>query len=124
MFIAFQKTDSKIETDVKKELHWDPSLTAQDISLSVTDGIVTLRGTVPHYFEKISAAAAAQRIGGVRGVANEIEVRLHSDFVRRDEDIIEAARIALDWGYLVPKGVTVMAEQGWLTLGGGCCMGI
>jgi osmotically-inducible protein OsmY len=118
MFNFFQKTDKEIENDVRNELKWDPSITATDVATTAADGIVTLRGNVPHYYEKLSAASAAQRVGGVRAVANEIEVKLASDYTRRDEDIAEAARSALDWGYLVPSGVKLTVEKGWITLAG------
>lgn len=63
MFNLFKKSDREIEEDVMNELKWDPRVTADGINVTAKDGIVTLRGTVPHYFEKGSAEDAAQRVG-------------------------------------------------------------
>ncbi len=49
------------------ELKWDPSVTATQFSVAAKDGIVTLRGSVPHYFEKSTAEEASM-------IASEIEV--------------------------------------------------
>jgi len=118
MFDLFAKKDSQIQKDVMKELKWDPLITPSDIDVSAKDGIVTLRGSVPHYFEKIMAEEAAQRVGGVRAVADEIEVNLLADYERRDEDIARAALSALEWNYQVPKGVKLSVAKGWVTLAG------
>ena len=118
MFNFFQKSDNKIQQDVVNELRWDPSITPEHISVAVTDGIVTLRGSVPHYFEKMRSGDAAQRVGGVRGVADEITVDLLGTYERRDEDIARAALTALEWNYQVPESVKVFVENGWITLKG------
>ncbi len=118
MFNLLDKTDSQIQADVMNELLWDPSVTADQVSASVKNGIVTLRGNIPHYSEKLSASQAAQRVGGVRAVADEIEVKLLGSYERSDEDIASAALNALKWGYSVPKGIKVKVDHGWVTLGG------
>lgn len=118
MFTFFEKKDSQIERDIKDELNFDPSVTSTNITVSVKDGIVTLGGTVPHYSEKSSAEAVAQRIGGVRAVANEMEVDIMGSYERSDEDIAEAALNALAWSYSAPKDLKVTVEKGWITLKG------
>ena len=72
------KSDSEIERDVKQELRWDPDLDATDISASVKNEIVTLTGFVKRYSDRYEAEAAAKRVAGVVGVANDIEVRIPS----------------------------------------------
>jgi osmotically-inducible protein OsmY len=118
MFNFFSKTDSQIQKDVLNEIKWDPSVGKNQVSVSSTDGIVTLRGNVPHYFEKIKIEAAAQRVGGVRAVADELEVEIMGSFERTDEQIAEAALFALEWNYSAPRGLTVTVEKGWITLKG------
>ena len=118
MFNLFNKSDQSLQNDVKTELSWDPSVTNEQISVTAVDGVVTLRGTVPHYFEKCNAENAAQRVGGVRAVANEVEVKLLSDYERSDQDIARAALNALEWNYSAPKGIKVSVENGWVTLKG------
>src|SRR5258707_11764143 len=67
-------TDEAIRTAVLNELNWDPQIASRDIAIAVKDGVVTLSGTVPTYFEKEAAENAAKRVYGVRGVANDIRV--------------------------------------------------
>jgi osmotically-inducible protein OsmY len=118
MFNFFKKTDEQIQKDVTNELKWNPGVDANQITVTAKDGVVTLRGSVPHYFEKNSAEESAQRIGGVRAVADELEVNLLGSYERNDSDIAAAALQALDWNYAVPEGVKVTVEKGWLTLKG------
>lgn len=118
MFNFFSKTDSQIQQDVINEIKWDPSVTSSQVSVSTNDGIVTLRGSVPHYYEKTLAESAAQRVGGVRAVADEIEVNLMGSYNRSDEQIAESALTALEWSYAVPKDIKITIEKGWITLTG------
>ena len=118
MFNFFDKTDTKIQQDVMNELKWDPSVTSSQISATAKDGIVTLRGSVPHYFDKMSAEEAAQRVGGVKAIADEIEVDMMGSYERSDSDIAEAAVNALAWSYSAPKNLKVTVEKGWVTLKG------
>lgn len=111
-----KKTDSEIQQDVINEIKWDPSVSCSDVSVTAVDGIVTLRGNVPHYSEKKSAEAAAQRVGGVRAVADELEVNIMGSYERSDTQIAEAALSALNWSYSAPKGTKVVVEKGWVTL--------
>lgn len=118
MFNFFQKTDSQIQKDVTNELRWDSSVDNKAITVATKDGIVTLRGSVPHYFDKTSAEEAAQRVGGVRAVADEIQVDVLGTFVKSDEEIAAAAVRALEWDYSVPGGVKVTVDNAWITLKG------
>lgn len=118
MFNFFSKSDSQIQQDVINEIQWDPSITSSQISVTAKDGIVTLRGSVPHYFEKSKAENAAQRVGGVRAVADEIEVNLMGSYIRGDEQIAESALSALQWSYSAAKDLKVTVEKGWITLKG------
>jgi osmotically-inducible protein OsmY len=118
MFNFFEKSDSKIQRDVENELKWDPSVTDSQISVTSKEGVITLRGSVPHYFDKSMAEEAAERVGGVRAVADEIEVDIVNSYERNDSDIAEAALNALEWNYAAPRGIKVTVENGWITLKG------
>ena len=74
------KTDSQIQKDVSQALAWDPSITHELIGVAVSEGILTLTGSVPSYFEKSEAETVAQRVGGVKAVVEKIEVRLKMAF--------------------------------------------
>jgi osmotically-inducible protein OsmY len=59
------------------------------------------------------------RVGGVKAVVNQLEVRLPSSSERTDEDIARAALDALKWSVLIPSDhIKVKVSKGWLTLEG------
>jgi osmotically-inducible protein OsmY len=118
MMNFFEKADADLQKDVENELLFDPSVTNSDIGVSVKDGIVTMRGTVPHYAEKMSAEKAVERVGGVKAVADELEVAIKSMFESTDKEIAEAAVNAFQWSYSVPKEVKATVERGRITLTG------
>src|ERR1700730_16461244 len=81
-------TDEEIQKDVLAELKWDAQVQPNEIGVSVKDGVVTLTGWVDSYLKRWAAEDAAHRGGGVKAVANDIEVKLFSE--RTDADIAEA----------------------------------
>jgi VCBS repeat-containing protein len=112
-------TDRELKQHVQSALDWEPSLDATDIGISVDEGVVTLRGNVASYAEKIAAERVALRVYGVKAVANDLAVHLVSGFERTDTEIAQAAVAALKWNTMVPNDrVTVTAANGWLTLNG------
>jgi osmotically-inducible protein OsmY len=113
------KTDSELQHDVMNELQWEPTIKAADIGVSVRNGVVTLSGYVDSYIKRWAAQRVAARVFGVRGVAEELEVRLPGPLERADEDIARAASNALEWNVLVPRGrVKVQVQDGLVNLGG------
>ena len=112
-------TDKDLKQHVQSALDWEPSLDASDIGVSVDEGVVTLRGNVASYAEKIAAERVALRVYGVKAVANDLSVLLVSSFERTDTEIAQAAVGALKWNTVVPNDrVTVTVANGWLTLSG------
>ena len=112
------KTDSQLQKDVQEELKWEPSVTANEIGVAVKDGVVTLGGTVPTYAEKCAAERATRRVGGVKAVAEEIQIKLTGLHKRSDTEIAEAAMHALQSHVWLPSALQVTVEDGWLTLRG------
>ena len=88
--------DSKLKDAVLAELAWEPSVTAAHIGVTAKDGIISLSGRVQRFAEKHAAQAAALRVKGVKGVAEEIEVKLPVDVIRGDDDIARAAVDRID----------------------------
>jgi osmotically-inducible protein OsmY len=111
------KTDSELRQDVEHELEWEPSVDERRIGVSVIDGIVTLSGEVGSFGEKWNTERAVERVAGVRGIANELEVRSATE--RSDTDIAKAAADRMSWDVMVPDGnVKVEVSNGWVTLKG------
>jgi len=112
------KTDVQLKKDVAEELLWDPTVTDSAIVVTVSNGIVTLSGTVPHYAEKYAAERATQRVEGVKAIAEEMEVHLVGAYDRKDSEIAEAVVNSLKWHVWVPDHVHATVEDGWVTLRG------
>jgi osmotically-inducible protein OsmY len=111
--------DSKLKDAVLAELAWEPSVTAAHIGVTAKDGIISLSGRVQRFAEKHAAQAAALRVKGVKGVAEEIEVKLPVDVIRGDDDIARAAVDRIAWDSTLPKdAVKVTVQDGWVTLTG------
>jgi len=113
------KTDAELQRDVENALRWEPSVEATQIGVSVQDGIVTLNGAVDQYAEKLAAVRSAQRVYGVKGVADDIQVHFPGSSERTDADIARAAVNVLEWNHSVPRDrVKVTVRNGWVTLEG------
>jgi osmotically-inducible protein OsmY len=113
------KSDSEIERDVREELQWDPDLNAEDIAVSVKDGVVTLAGFTRSYTDRLEAEAAAKRVAGVHAVANDIEVRLPAIDQRPDPDIARDAVAALKSQLPISHDkIKAIVKDGWITLEG------
>jgi osmotically-inducible protein OsmY len=113
------KTDSQLQKDVMDELQWEPRVDHANIGVAAKDGIVTLSGYVKSYAEKLAAEKASRRVKGVRGLAEEIEVRFASDPKTSDPEIAKRIADIFDWSATVPKDrVNVKVESGWVTLTG------
>ncbi|HLG50006.1 MAG TPA: BON domain-containing protein, partial [Chloroflexota bacterium] len=74
--MAVTFTDEGIRQNVWDEISHDVRIDSSDITLTVTNGVVYLSGTVPTYSQKITAAEDARRIKGVVDVVNNLTVRL------------------------------------------------
>ena len=113
------KTNKELQEDVVEELQYEPSVDASQIGVMARDGIVTLTGTVKNYAEKYAAVHSAERVAGVRAVADEMKVDLPAMHMRDDEDIARAAAKALEWDVWVSsKKIKVKVDSGWITLEG------
>jgi osmotically-inducible protein OsmY len=113
------RTDHEVQADVLAELRWEPSLANDDIAVSVRDGVVTLAGFADSWADRWKAERVASRVRGVKGVANDIKVKLPSSSERTDPDLARAAVDALKWNVLVPDDrIRVKVSNGWLTLEG------
>ena len=107
-----------IRTAVEAELRFDPLIDPADIAVRNINGDVALNGTVPSYPQYLEAAAAAQRVGGVKNVHNHLEVVLPPGDYRDDAMLTTAANNALAVNITVPDGVEATAYEGNVELTG------
>jgi osmotically-inducible protein OsmY len=111
-------TTKDIREAVEAELKFDPLVDDADIHVVNASGDVALNGTVPSYPQYLEAAAAAQRVGGVKNVHNHLEVVLPTADFRDDAMLTTAANNALTANVTVPDGVEATALDGNVTLTG------
>lgn len=112
-------TDKELKQHVENALEWEPSLDASDIGVSADEGVVTLRGNVASFTEKMAAERVALHVFGVRAIANDLIVRLPTGYARTDTEIAQASIAALKWNTSVPhERVTITVADGWITLSG------
>ncbi len=115
--VAKMQNENEIRDAVLKELDWEPQITSTDIAVSAEDNVVTLTGFVHSYAEKVAAEKAAKRVYGVRGVANDIEVKPKLE--RTDPEIARDAVQVLKTRISVPDDrIKVTLKDGWVTLEG------
>jgi osmotically-inducible protein OsmY len=112
-------TDHDLRQHVENALEFDPSVDARKIAVAVDQGVATLRGGVSSYAEKVAAERITLRVFGVKGIANDIEVRIGEQAQRTDTEIAQAAVDAIAWNASVPPNrVSVVVDAGWVTLTG------
>ena len=107
-----------IRDAVEAELEFDPLVDDADIHVVNINGDVALNGTIRSYPQYLEAAAAAQRVAGVRNVHNHLQVVLPDEDYRDDAMLTTEANNALALNVTVPEGVEATARDGNLTLTG------
>jgi osmotically-inducible protein OsmY len=113
------KSDSQIQKDVMDQLKWEPFLKASEIGVAVKNGIVTLSGNVDSYSKKLTAENAAKKIGGVKAIAEDIQIGVSPLFAKTDTEIAEAVLNALRWHSAVQEEkIKVKVENGNVRLDG------
>jgi len=113
------KTDIQLQRDVLDELKFEPSIREAEIGVAVKGGVVTLTGFVDSYAEKFTAERTAERLNGVKAVADDIKVKVPGLYQRSDTDIAHAAVNALRWDIQVPDDrIKAAVDDGWIDLEG------
>lgn len=111
--------DKSLKRLIDDELDFEPSIDAADIGVTVENGIVTLSGHVPNYAQKTQVEEIVGRIKGVRGYAEEIEVRFPGERHMADDLLAARAADLIKWNAMVPPdAVKVKVQKGYMTLTG------
>lgn len=111
--------DLDLRQDLLDALEFEPSVDAASIGVAVEKGVVTLTGHVPTYAQKIAAERTVERIKGVKGIAQEIEVRPADSHGTGDDEIARRALDVLRWNTSIPAdSVRVRVSHGAVTLTG------
>jgi osmotically-inducible protein OsmY len=102
------QTDTQLHDAVRRQLDWEPEFNDHAIAVTASDGVIALTGFVNSYAEKLAAEQTVKRVRGVRGVANDIQVKLGDE--RTDPEIASDALHALQGNVTVPNRITVTVE--------------
>lgn len=88
---SLMRTDADIAQAVRLALEWDSTVPSDRIRSSVSDGIVTLEGTVDDWHQVAAAEQAVSNLAGVQDVLSEMTVRSTSlDSANVEAEIEEA----------------------------------
>ena len=117
--MSISKVDKDMRQEVLDALDWEASIKSGDIGVGVSSGVVTLTGYVPTFAQKRTAERTALRVSGVKGIANDLVVKLPKKKERTDTDIAKAAVRAIRWHTELPQDtISVKVRDGWVTLEG------
>ena len=111
-------SNDDLERSVADELYWDPKVDNGAIAVSAENGVVTLRGTVGSFRQKLEAKKAAERVYGVKGVDNQLQVRLLDDYSKEDADLRGSVLKALTLNTFVPSTIDANVTDSTVTLTG------
>lgn len=110
-----KRTDADIAEAVVRALQWDAFLSIDNLDVTVSDGWVTLKGTVDWQYQREDAERVVRRTAGVKGVSNLIQVKpaaKPTDIKKNIEDaLVRSAQVDA-------KNVTVEVEGGRVILRG------
>lgn len=112
-------SDDSIQLRVIDQIRWEPGVDCSQIGVTVSDGVVTLHGEVETFVENVRALNAAKRTRGVKGVANNIEVRLNGSHPLEDSDTAKRLQHIFQWNVAIPdESVKIDVANGHVTLSG------
>jgi osmotically-inducible protein OsmY len=110
------KADQEIAQAVRSALTWDVFVPEERIQSTVSAGWVVLEGNVDRWHQREDAGRAIERIAGVRGVSNRIEIKppkvdaakirasIEGALMRRAEREANRLQVKVDDGVVTLRG--------------------
>lgn len=89
--VGLELDDSEVFQSVRQRLHQDRYLDAEEITVMVNEGVVTLEGEVSDFMEARYAWDDAWETPGVRGVLNHLVVRTDQPSVSHNDEMPQTA---------------------------------
>ena len=109
--------DLELQRALTEELEWAPHIDASRVTVSVRDGIVRLTGSVSSLAEKKAAERTVWHIRGVRGLAQEIKVRIPEAQRQTDDELAHRVMSVLRWDTEIPADhIQIQVEHGIVKL--------
>jgi osmotically-inducible protein OsmY len=110
-----KRTDTEIAQAAVNVLKWNSRLPANQITVTVSGGWVTLKGTVDWNYQRDLAGKAVRDLTGVVGVANGITVRSQVSVADVQSKIQAALKRSAE---VDARRINVTATEGKVTLSG------
>jgi len=112
------KSDAALKQDVEQALFWNPAIDTRRIDVDVRDRIVTLRGTVDSWAQKLEAQKTALHVADARALVLELNVA-PPESACADQELAIAITFALGWqDALRDHEIRVEVDHGCVTLDG------
>jgi osmotically-inducible protein OsmY len=114
------RSSEQIKMDVVESLFWDDRVDASGVAVRVSDGCVTLTGTVPSFLARQAAIDDALVIKGVKRVDSQLAVQYAKTTPQpSDSELQSNARNTLKWSPDIDaENINVTARHGVVTLKG------
>jgi osmotically-inducible protein OsmY len=113
-----RRTDAQVLADVRRQLTGAP-LDELAVEASIQDGVVTLRGELPSYSERLAAITAAREVALPARVVSEITVApIGQDYRMTDVEIAAEVRRVLRDAKVSPGEVRFEVTHRVVTLSG------
>lgn len=110
-----ERTDTDIAQAAVAALKWNTVVPPDRVTVAVTKGWVTLKGTLEWQYQKDAAARAVRDLAGVRGATNEIVVKPKVSSTDVQSKIEAAFKRSAE---IDARRVRVAAQDGKVTLTG------
>ncbi len=114
--------DTKIARTIRHAFGWNTAVPAERIDTIVRRGVVTMRGSVDHWYQRKAAEATVAAVPGVVSVNNQIQLLAApaSDDILQEEveDALAHLPACTDVGVRVAHGVVTLVGEvgsGWLS---------
>jgi osmotically-inducible protein OsmY len=120
MISVKERDPQRVKNNIMDQLIWDSRIDSSNIAVNVTDGTVTLSGTVPSYADRRNAETDAYFTPGVYKVVDQLEVKHPAGTkIPSDADIKENIDSAYFWNSSIDSSkINVMVNGGVVTLKG------
>jgi osmotically-inducible protein OsmY len=113
------RSDAQLRGEIIEQLQIEAGVQAELIATAVKDGVVMLAGCVDTYAQRCAAERAVERVKDVRGIANELMVKLPGTGTSSDADLAHAAvNVLRGHAELPAERIRVKVSHGWVTLAG------
>jgi osmotically-inducible protein OsmY len=110
-----QRTDTEIAQAVVSAFRWNTMVPDEKITVSVSNGWVTLKGEVDWEYQRATAANTIRDLMGVRGVANTISVKPRASAMDVEAKIEAALKRSAE---VDARRIHVAVADGAVTLSG------